>query len=372
MTTEAEQRVVSGKAWEEFCDSLKAAGSQILRADGPTTDNTVFDRAEGWRYLTRLTRVGLEMMLEHADTDFPRFYQASNTTKKIGADNPDNNYWNCTIAGGNDYRITGTRGGAPYISFGTKANRYAIDGTMASTGELLSSDLKVEADGTFEIIVSQKRHNGNWLPIQNDSTMIIIRETFLDRPNETPATYKIERINGPKVPAPLTAQQIDTALRSTAAFVNGTATKFADWSVHFREIGFNALPKIDQSLLLSAGGDPAIFYYHGYWEVKADEALVIETEVPECPFWNFELCNWWFESLDYRYLPVHINKHTAKYNKDGSCTIVIAARDVGVGNWIDTCGHDNGIMLLRWIRASSNPEPRCKIVKLDSLTAKAA
>ena len=66
------------------------------------------------RYLTRLTRVGLEMMLEFGNPDFPVFYQASNTTLKIGGDNPDNVYWNATIAGDRDYRLRGTRGTVRY------------------------------------------------------------------------------------------------------------------------------------------------------------------------------------------------------------------------------------------------------------------
>ena len=124
-------RVVSGATWEQFCDALKAAGKEVLRPETPATE---LDRAEGWRYLTRLTRVALEMMLEHGDPDFPVFYQASNTTLKIGADNPDNVYWNATIAGDREYRLRGTRGTVKYLSFATNANRYAVDGTLASTG----------------------------------------------------------------------------------------------------------------------------------------------------------------------------------------------------------------------------------------------
>src|SRR5271170_531148 len=141
--SDAASRVISGKSWEDFCDRLKAAGQVILRPETPVTE---IDRAEGWRYLSRLTRVALEMMLEHADPDFPVFYSASHATAKIGADNPDNLYFNATIRGDREYRLRGFRGTVPYLSFGTKANRYATEGTMASTGELDGKDLVVSCD----------------------------------------------------------------------------------------------------------------------------------------------------------------------------------------------------------------------------------
>jgi len=121
------------------------------------------------------------MHLEHADPAFPTFYQASHSTAKIGADNPDNFYQNATISAGYSYRIYGQRGTVPILSFGTKANRYAVDGTMASTGELDIRNVTVEADGSFEIIVSQKKQQENWLPLADDSSILIVRQTFFDR-----------------------------------------------------------------------------------------------------------------------------------------------------------------------------------------------
>src|SRR3546814_18964587 len=82
----AEQDVVSGAVWDEFCDTLKRAGQQILR---PEAASSPLDRAEGWRYLKRLLRIGLEMHLEFADPDFPGFFLPSHETGKIGAANPD-------------------------------------------------------------------------------------------------------------------------------------------------------------------------------------------------------------------------------------------------------------------------------------------
>jgi len=357
------ERVMDGQSWAEFCDRLKAAGSIVLAPDTPATQ---IDRAEGWRYLSRLARIGLEMMLEHADPDFPAFYSASHPTAKIGADNPDNIYLNATIAGDREYRLYGNRGTVASLSFGTKANRYALDGTMASTGELQAADLALDADGSFEIHVSRQRRPGNWLPLAADSSMVIVRQTFLDRRREAPARVAIERLRGPARPAPLSAATLDQGLMSAAAFVTGTARTFVEWVRLFRA-NPNQLATLDQAPFRRAGGDPNIFYLHGYWQLAEEEALVIHTAVPECQLWNFQLDNFWMESLDYRYLPICVNKNTAVYNGDGTVTIVVAARDSGVANFIDTAGHTEGTMLLRWVGAREHPVPQCRVVKFETL-----
>jgi hypothetical protein len=178
----------------------------------------------------------------------------------------------------------------------------------------------------------------------------------------------IERIGGPAKPAPLTAARIERSLLATAAFVKGTAHTFADWVQGFKA-NPNQLATVDQTMFFRAGGDPNIFYLHGYWALQTDEALVIEVRPPECEFWNFQLDNYWMESLDYRYAPVWVNSHTAKYNADGSATITIARENRGFANWMDTDGHGSGSMLLRWTRASSHPVPQCRVVKLDKAAA---
>src|SRR5215467_3368985 len=142
-----EQDVISGRLWEEFCDTLKRAGQQILRPEAPTD---VLDRAEGFRYLSRLLRIGLEMHLEFADPDFPGFFMPSHETGKIGADNPDNLYLMGRLSGKHDYVIRGNRGSVYYLSFGTQKGGYETNGRMEQTGFIDSNQLKVEADGSFE------------------------------------------------------------------------------------------------------------------------------------------------------------------------------------------------------------------------------
>ena len=349
--------------WASFCDELKAAGRNILRPEAP---DTLLDRAEGWRLLSRYTRLGLQMMLEFADPDFPVFYAASDDTIKVFLPNPDNIYCNATIAGDRDYRISGQRGSVAYLSFGTKANRYAIDGTMASTGELDAADMRMAPDGSFEILLSRRQQPGNWLPMAEDSSMVIVRQTFLDRAGETPAWLTIERIGAPPAPEPLSGAALSEGLARASAFVQGTARLVTDWSQMVAQQPNQLAAEPYAAASMRVGGDPKICYYHGFWRLAPDEALVIDSEVPDCPYWNFQLANYWLESLDTVYRPVSVNQYGARYNDDGSVTLVIAAEDRGIGNFIDTDGHLSGGMPLRWVGAKSHPMPRCRVVKLSS------
>ena len=63
---EAERKVLDGSAWAEFCDALKDAGSVVHSAAAP---DDAFNRAEGYRYLTRLLRGGLESCLDRPFLD---------------------------------------------------------------------------------------------------------------------------------------------------------------------------------------------------------------------------------------------------------------------------------------------------------------
>ncbi len=111
------ERLRSGAAWDEFCEQLARAGSIVL-ARSP---DSAIDRAEGFRYLTRLTRMGFKLCLEHADPAAPRLIQYMDPTQKFGIDNPDQLYQWARISGEHDYRLSGPRGTVGYIGIGVYA-----------------------------------------------------------------------------------------------------------------------------------------------------------------------------------------------------------------------------------------------------------
>jgi hypothetical protein len=361
------ERVVSGKSWSDFCDQIKLAGANLKYAGTP---QDAFNQAEGIRYLTRLTRVGLEAFVEYADPAFPVFKRMVHETVKMGADNPDNYYFNAQISGAFEYKIKGRRNSVHYIGFFTQNGSYGTTGGLTPCGILEGKDLIIEDDGTFEIILSKEKKGGNWLKMEDETGLVMVRQTFLNRFEETPAEISIENCNGIKAPAPLSPKMLDEGLKMASLFVAGAPLLFARWAKGFKK-HVNELPQFAPETSNNAGGDPNIIYYHSYWAIKEDEALVITVMPPECDSWNFQLNNYWMESLDYRYHSICISKGNAHYEKDGSIKIIVAHNNLDFENWLDPCNHVEGTMCWRWYRLlddNSAIQPKCEVVKLDNLS----
>jgi hypothetical protein len=360
------ERVVSGKSWEEFCDQLKAAGGVLMY---PGTPHDPFQQAEGLRYLTRLTRGGLEAFVEYSDPAFPVLKRMVHETVKMGADNPDNYYFNAQISGKYEYRITGKRNSVHYIGFFTQNGNYGTTGNLSPCAKLEHKDLDLNPDGSFEIILSKTNKGRNWLKMVDDTSLLIVRQTFSDRLKETPAELHIENLDGRNAPDPLTPARIDEGLKTASLFVAGAPLLFAKWAKGF-QAHTNQLPLFDPETSNQAGGDPDIYYYHSHWKLSPDEVLIIDVKPPSCDSWNFQLDNYWMESLDYRYFNVCINKASAVSNSDGSITILVAHQDPAVPNWIETAGHHEGTMCWRWYRLNEGEKPEtpsCRVVKFNEL-----
>lgn len=360
-----QDRLMNGDLWNEFCDSLKVAGAQVL-AEGVPDDPLT--RAEGYRYLTRLLRLGLEKQIEFSDPQHPQFYSLSHETAKIGNDNPDNFYQNCAIDGRREYRISGNRGTVDYLSIETKAGSFAGGGDMAPTGHVEIGELEVAANGDFELLVSAREQPGNWLPMTPESDNLLVRQTFRDRAREKKAELRIECLD-PARDAILDPAAFADQLAGVVPFVSGTAGLFHEWMQIFSG-HINQLPPNDQSMCLRYGGDPAIHYHNSYWQLEPDQALVVEFTPPRvCRTWNLQLSNYWMESLDYRYHRVCVNKHNAVPGDDGAVRIVIAAQDPGPAwpNWLETAGHRCGSMLLRYVEAEDKPPVATRVVPLADL-----
>jgi hypothetical protein len=349
-------------AWEEFCTLLADAG-EVMQRDDLGLD--AFDRAEGLRYLARLTQNGMLSFLENPGPRHPSFQRLPEHCG-FGLDNPDNAYLSAGIDPTLDYRITGHRGSIAYLSFAAQNQNYARRARITGgAGHLDHTELVIEGDGTFAVTASQQRQPGNWLRLAPDSSMILVRQTFADRAQETAADLRIECVGATDRPPPVDPAEVPNQLLGAAMYAIGASTWFADWVAPWTATP-NQLHFPDPEHHRLVGGDPNIVFQLGYWSLEPDQALIVEAKPPPCAYWNFQLGNIWAECLDKR-RQISRNIVTTEYEPDGSFRLVVAGDDPGVPNWIDTCGHRHGIMGLRWVRAAHHPPATTRVVRTSDV-----
>lgn len=348
-TTEMDEitrKVVDGTAWREFCDMLADAGEAIL---DPTNPDDPLDRAEGFRMLTRLLRGALENKLEHGRATQPQLICTCHETIKIVGENPDNHYLGASLDGRYDYRIWGTRGDARWISFNLFSGAGFGGGGPGTGATLHEEQMHIEPDGTFELIISRHEQPGNWLCSELDTRSLAIRQTFLDKRHQDHADLQIERIDvSAEPPEPLTPEELYLSLVYAGLYVKGVAEIGAQWAV--RQAAWpNVFTDEAESDLTNKFKDPQIKWHQAYFELDDDEALLVEVRPPDCEYWMIALHNHWMETLDYVHHQATLNCQSSVLEPDGSVRFVIAHRDPGVANWLDTAGHRRGTVGVRWV-----------------------
>ena len=368
--------VVDREAWNQFCEQLQHAGDAIWDTRLARSE---FDRAEGLRYLSRLLRAGLVSFVEATGPTRPLFRPMPDLVK-MGLDNPDNYYLNASVNARYDYRIRGNRRSIHYLSFAAQNQNFAArDRITGGAGHLNDADLAFGPDGEFEILASQhppsESHRSqpespprNWLRLAPDTKQILVRQTYLHRAREQPVDVEIECLTQDPEPTILDPARIGGQLTGSALYAIGCARWFADWVSGFEAaapVNHFHLPDPEQHRFV--GGDPNIVMWLGRWSLEPGEALVVDLQPPDCAYWNFQLGNVWAESLDSRFHRVHVNSGQAQTGADGGVRLVVSARESRGPNWLETVGHDHGTMAVRWVRADSHPEPRCRVVPVAEL-----
>jgi hypothetical protein len=118
---------------------------------------------------------------------------------------------------------------------------------------------------------------------------------------------------------------------------------------------------------LARGDTKLPSYTHGWWELEPDEALVIELPDPGARFWGLQLASSLWHTLDYANRLTTFNHAQARSDADGVVRLVLAHRDPGVHNWLDTTGLRSGVLICRFHRATNATAPRTQVVRLPDV-----
>jgi hypothetical protein len=289
-----------------------------------------------------------------------------------GLNNPDNIYRVVPIDGASRYVITGRLGGRPpaqssYFLY----NSVPGDGTGPIDGPidgLLDKDIKTAPDGTFTIAIDgdPKGDQPNHIKSRADARLLIIRESMADWAQETPAQLSIKRIGGPEPkPAPTEAGLADRTLTLAPRMI-------AFWLKYPNAFIFKAPANTIGKPNARGGG----FGYtvNGHFAIAADEALMVTLDPATAAYVGFQLADLWAIPFEFVHHTSSLANGQAKPNSDGTITYVIAARDPGVYNWLDTTGLLTGVFGIRWQkltddRAIANAIRSVKLVKLADLAS---
>ena len=356
-----DQRLLA--AWDQFCDQLKAAGRIPFREGVPAGD---LSRTAGFRCLAQNIGLGLQFFLENDDPLHPELLHYFDPLRKQGGDNPDAVYLGAPINGTDTYRVSGFRGTARYFAVtAVETGNTPWGGGVANA--LFGQDLQVEADGSFELICSPHKHPGNWLQTSPNTFRVTFRQFFADWENEKPMHARIDRLSDEPVPAKvIDAERLAKGLDTVSRWVGDSLEYWADmierWKVQpntflsYRQLDNNAIDA-------TPGGEPLI----AYWQLPADEAIIVRVKPPQAHYWAVEFGNYWWCSMDYRSVLSNTNCHYAKLEDNGELILVIAHTDTGHANWLDPAGFQEGYVTVRWMQADHYPVPQASQVKLTEL-----
>ena len=358
------ERLISGEAWRDFCDRLKAAGDAIL-ADGFPTDPA--DRAEGFRWLTRLVTHATQLEVEAGDPQYPFFIRYETPHNQWGGPNPDNTYQRANVDPASSYRIWADVRGVRQAIFSLNEGEMQL-GELGVWSERSLDQLEVDDDGLLEIFLSPEQQPKNWMPSQPGGRLFTIRIYQSDWERDAAPAFHIERIGMQGVPRPfLTAAFMTRALDRSATWVERTATF---WNA-YTTAGWNrATPNEVAKARPAPGGADNILYGSCFWQLERDEALVIVCQKPDAQYWGFTLHTLgWLESGDFADRQTSLSGHQMHIDADGLMRIVLAQSDPGVPNWIDMGGRPRGLLVYRWVWTRNNPVPTSKKVPLSEVRA---
>ncbi len=347
--TISDQRDELASAWSAFTGRLEQLGLDAL--DGAPNDA---EQVDGLRFVLRQLAFREEQFIEFPRTARPEFFLPESPTRKVFADCPDTIYRQFSTAPGARYRITGTRGESPYISF----TAYRATLTDRVVADLHDGQIDVAADGTFMLNVGGPERRRNWLDLGDDGAFVVVREYTHDRVAGVKATFEVEQIH----PKPghrdeLDAERLQFALGLLAwglEFTNESSLRLSN-ELALRP---NLMSEAAAELVSEMAGTPHNHYQLCAVDLGEGQALELTLDPPPCRYWSVHLNNWWLESPEFRDgQSVCINDSQAQRNADGTVTMFVGPDDPGRPNWLDTKGRRETILLARYLLPENELPP---------------
>jgi hypothetical protein len=268
------------------------------------------------------------------------------------------------------YRLAPVDDSARFIVHGKKppsgplAFEFSLIGANEATqGNLSIGDIKIAPDGGFTITVDPEPANGraNHLQSAAGAQQLIIRDIFDHIERQRPMALTIERLDPPTKPPMTIADIVKEVQKQMAKAIRGTMAVTA----HVNKSPVNVLPSpaffnAGETLVTQA-------YAMGHFKLTEDQAFVIRMTMGSAGYAIVPATNYWGGIGDFLNHRTCLSSGRATPNPDGSYTYVVARRDPGIVNWVETDGLDEGMLCVRWtaFRNDGGPMPTLEAKLVD-------
>ena len=364
------------KALRELIDLLTEVDQRWV---GPEWNLQSADDVVGaHRALMHMLEGGLGSFFE-AEPTRPEFRKIVSPSRKFTGDNPDAIYYDAPICSDHRYRVRGRIDGAAYVSLTIELETQ--DGAMGTrtAGVINDTGFDVDSEGRFEILLGGEPRERGWLGLEPGASRVTTRHYYeteavaaADPPRH--AALSIELLDlGPPPPRP-SELSVAAGIRRVATFVRSRTLDMPPVASNPESPPFVSLVPNQFPAPVTPGdfGLAAVdaAYSMAPFVLGPEDALVVRGRWPRCRCANVSLWTRHMQTFDYANRCVSRNRAQTELSADGSFRMVLAHRDPGVPNWIDTEGRAFGMVFWRFMLPEGEIEtPKAEVVPFAKVTA---
>jgi hypothetical protein len=345
--------------WSDWIDGLRGMATTLFedaRASGAGREADLAMKIFG-------TMMGAYLSHLSSDPDHPVFLPSAGYYSMYGSPNPDTVYRSAVVDDTGHYLITGRRGTAPDVTimaFGRPTPK-----GLETFAPFDLAELALDDDGGFEVVLSGERPDNvrNWWQLEPGTRSLMLRSVSTDWAGHADPVLAIVRLDGNPRRQRIGSDALRQRVSSFAYVVEAMIKSGINRVAQLRTEGIvNRVVTVDYS---SGGGLRDQWYQEGCFELEDDEALLIEVHVLEaCRGFSLSLTDAFFSTLDWANAQSSLNDQQAVLDSDGVLRVVVGPWDPGVKNWLDTIGHQFGVLQFRW--SGGHEAPRIVVEKVSS------
>jgi hypothetical protein len=281
-------------------------------------------------------------------------------------DSPDFVYRTVPVAHGGKYEIVGAATAEPphSVNYSLMGDSTAAPVTLTLLDSL---DMDIAADGSFVVTIDATPGDGrrNHIQTKPDAEFIMIRDAMGDWLKESPNRLTVRRLD-PDGPA---KSEEDMARHAAKIAVDGVY-----YTYYCTQSGAGQAPNTVRAPQSSGafGGMATQWGSKGNLDLAEDQALLVRTNAAGATFRNITLTDAFHMTIEYWKRTSTFNMVQMAPDEDGNFTFVVAHRDPGIHNWLDTGGLRRSIFGCRWqafdrTAAASDPYMTARAVRFDEL-----